>query len=49
MVGDVSMKAFKRREVTDLQHLRTLVTDNADAVGTIRDRRRPAREKSAAA
>ena len=26
------MKAFKRREVTDLQHLRTLVTDNADAV-----------------
>src|SRR5207245_11770346 len=32
MLGDVSMKAFKRREVTDLQHLRTLVTDNADAV-----------------
>jgi hypothetical protein len=26
------MKAFKRREVTDLQHLRTLVADNADAV-----------------
>src|SRR5438477_579306 len=32
MLEDVSMKAFKRREVTDLQHLRTLVTDNADAV-----------------
>src|SRR2546426_1811032 len=32
MLGDVSMKAFKRREVTDLQHLRTLVTDNADAM-----------------
>jgi len=26
------MKAFKRREVTDLQHLRTLVADNADAM-----------------
>src|SRR5256884_646839 len=26
------MKAFKRREVTDLEHLRTLVADNADAM-----------------
>ena len=26
------MKAFKRREVTDLQHLRSLVADNADAM-----------------
>jgi hypothetical protein len=26
------MKAFKRREVTDLQHLRTLVADNADGM-----------------
>src|SRR5438067_10297678 len=26
------MKAFKRREVTDLQHLRTLVAYNADAL-----------------
>ena len=26
------MKAFRRREVTDLQHLRTLVADNADAM-----------------
>src|SRR5437870_4465431 len=26
------MKAFKRREVTDLQHLRTLLADNADAM-----------------
>src|SRR6266404_9263667 len=26
------MKAFKRREVTDLQHLRTLVLDNVDSM-----------------
>src|SRR4030095_10206269 len=26
------MKAFKRREVTDLQHLRSLVADNTDAM-----------------
>jgi hypothetical protein len=26
------MKAFKRRQVTDLQHLRSLVADNADAM-----------------
>src|SRR5262249_32013044 len=32
LVGDVPMRAFKRREVADLQELRTLVADNADAM-----------------